>query len=97
MRLFKRKQKTSGLMLLAIVCFAVSFFAVSRALDAHAGIAYSRLDALVATSTQPKPQLDTRTYDRKLLQIAFATTSIDRKSTRLNSSHEWISRMPSSA
>ena len=24
-------------------------------------------------------------------------TSIDRKSTRLNSSHEWISRMPSSA
>ena len=23
--------------------------------------------------------------------------SIDRKSTRLNSSHEWISRMPSSA
>ena len=25
------------------------------------------------------------------------TTSGDRKSTRLNSSHEWISRMPSSA
>ena len=24
-------------------------------------------------------------------------TSLDRKSTRLNSSHEWISRMPSSA
>ena len=24
-------------------------------------------------------------------------TNIDRKSTRLNSSHEWISRMPSSA
>ena len=24
-------------------------------------------------------------------------TTIDRKSTRLNSSHEWISRMPSSA
>ena len=24
-------------------------------------------------------------------------TSVDRKSTRLNSSHEWISRMPSSA
>ena len=25
------------------------------------------------------------------------TTTLDRKSTRLNSSHEWISRMPSSA
>ena len=24
-------------------------------------------------------------------------TELDRKSTRLNSSHEWISRMPSSA
>ena len=29
--------------------------------------------------------------------IVFAMTGIDRKSTRLNSSHEWISRMPSSA
>ena len=27
----------------------------------------------------------------------LAQTSTDRKSTRLNSSHEWISRMPSSA
>ena len=26
-----------------------------------------------------------------------AASSTDRKSTRLNSSHEWISRMPSSA
>ena len=30
------------------------------------------------------------------LMIAFATL-IDRKSTRLNSSHEFVSRMPSSA
>ena len=28
---------------------------------------------------------------------ATAPTVVDRKSTRLNSSHEWISRMPSSA
>ena len=28
---------------------------------------------------------------------ALAVTAPDRKSTRLNSSHEWISRMPSSA
>ena len=33
---------------------------------------------------------------RKKDQIATAH-SLDRKSTRLNSSHEWISRMPSSA
>ena len=29
--------------------------------------------------------------------LAFGEYGIDRKSTRLNSSHEWISRMPSSA
>ena len=29
--------------------------------------------------------------------LYFSTNSRDRKSTRLNSSHEWISRMPSSA
>ena len=31
------------------------------------------------------------------LRSAAGLTGIDRKSTRLNSSHEWISRMPSSA
>ena len=30
-------------------------------------------------------------------QALLPTTAGDRKSTRLNSSHEWISRMPSSA
>ena len=37
---------------------------------------------------------------REALDVAFRTggvAGIDRKSTRLNSSHEWISRMPSSA
>ena len=29
--------------------------------------------------------------------LALAALLLDRKSTRLNSSHEWISRMPSSA
>ena len=29
--------------------------------------------------------------------LKSANTNVDRKSTRLNSSHEWISRMPSSA
>ena len=32
-----------------------------------------------------------------LLVAAGTVGEIDRKSTRLNSSHEWISRMPSSA
>ena len=34
-------------------------------------------------------------FNRSLLKYEFANG--DRKSTRLNSSHEWISRMPSSA
>ena len=29
--------------------------------------------------------------------VKYALEKVDRKSTRLNSSHEWISRMPSSA
>ena len=33
----------------------------------------------------------------KPLRMALNQTVVDRKSTRLNSSHEWISRMPSSA
>ena len=33
----------------------------------------------------------------KALWAADPERAIDRKSTRLNSSHEWISRMPSSA
>ena len=32
-----------------------------------------------------------------LVLLAVSTVTTDRKSTRLNSSHEWISRMPSSA
>ena len=37
-------------------------------------------------------------YNPKFKQQKYCRrTSIDRKSTRLNSSHEWISRMPSSA
>ena len=30
-------------------------------------------------------------------QVFYMRLKLDRKSTRLNSSHEWISRMPSSA
>ena len=34
---------------------------------------------------------------KRPLAVAFHGNVVDRKSTRLNSSHEWISRMPSSA
>ena len=36
-------------------------------------------------------------HPRATLVHASEVVGIDRKSTRLNSSHEWISRMPSSA
>src|ERR1044071_3090131 len=49
-------------------------------------------------------QIDlSRKRDRRILAafalgaVAFLFLTADRKSTRLNSSHEWISRMPSSA
>ena len=63
------------------------------------------------TSTEP-PMLSIRAghtmlLDEQLLQrthylsveagLVRVAISKDRKSTRLNSSHEWISRMPSSA
>ena len=35
--------------------------------------------------------------DLERLGTSASAEEIDRKSTRLNSSHEWISRMPSSA
>ena len=40
--------------------------------------------------------LDLR-FDPGFVAAEFLGEQLDRKSTRLNSSHEWISRMPSSA
>ena len=37
------------------------------------------------------------TYIAMIKELQEKTFGLDRKSTRLNSSHEWISRMPSSA
>ena len=34
---------------------------------------------------------------KKQIKVFYPSIHLDRKSTRLNSSHEWISRMPSSA
>src|ERR1044071_5598653 len=53
-------------------------------------------DQKYALSDKTKRFLDT--LKKKMLITVFFSpnTPIDRKSTRLNSSHEWISRMPSS-
>ena len=42
------------------------------------------------------PTFKNNTFESRI-EVLFADTLVDRKSTRLNSSHEWISRMPSSA
>ena len=41
--------------------------------------------------------LEDLNYAIKLLRIGRSELMVDRKSTRLNSSHEFVSRMPSSA
>ena len=41
--------------------------------------------------------LETKLTNKIKLNIPFMSASIDRKSTRLNSSHRSLSRMPSSA
>ena len=64
---------------------------------AYEGVLPSRL------SPAGREQIERRTQEigRGLLEASLAAeptaVSPDRKSTRLNSSHEWISRMPSSA
>ena len=71
---------------------------------------YNIADSLVAGRFAGENALAAvgNSYEITLIFIAFAfgcnigcsvvvSTFLDRKSTRLNSSHEWISRMPSSA
>ena len=59
---------------------------------------------LLRVKEEVDPNLDMaaihlRVFDKKGPAILFEKVkgTSDRKSTRLNSSHEWISRMPSSA
>ena len=56
-------------------------------------------DVTVAGGEQPaiRIRLDTARLAAAGLGLDDVRKAIDRKSTRLNSSHEWISRMPSSA
>ena len=58
-----------------------------------------KIFASVSKALLPKTMLATNTSSISITRLASATDrpDRDRKSTRLNSSHEWISRMPSSA
>ena len=54
--------------------------------------------AKVVTKSAVRDQIDEVAYWAGVsLEERVAAVEVDRKSTRLNSSHEWISRMPSSA
>ena len=45
----------------------------------------------------PKVKIEAAVADEQVEKAVATISKADRKSTRLNSSHEWISRMPSSA
>src|ERR1044071_6289602 len=59
------------------------------------------VDALILQLACPRPiryVIDQEYYHKRILHPILRTIGcIDRKSTRLNSSHEWISRTPRSA
>ena len=54
-------------------------------------------DALLSTAAQYNPNPSPRELDMLLSTGEQASVALDRKSTRLNSSHPTTSRMPSSA
>ena len=59
------------------------------------------LDQLQQLQLRPAPRCSDEVFIRRVFLDTIGTLptadEVDRKSTRLNSSHEWISRMPSSA
>ena len=66
----------------------------------HKGLAWAKEGVNVDNGFEPLYVVDTdkkkKVSELKAL-LKDSTELLDRKSTRLNSSHEWISRMPSSA
>ena len=59
-------------------------------------LGYSQ-SAVTIQIQQLEKELGTQLFERIGKRVYLTEKGQDRKSTRLNSSHEWISRMPSSA
>ena len=76
---------TAGIVGLPNVGKSTLFNAITKAGAEAANYPFATIDPNVGMVEVP---------DERLQKL---TEMIDRKSTRLNSSHEWISRMPSSA
>jgi guanylate kinase len=73
---------------------ADEFLEHAQVFDNCYGTARSSVDALLASDKHVILEIDWQGARQVKAKIP---ETIDRKSTRLNSSHEWISRMPSSA
>ena len=72
------------------VCKVMDFGKYKYEIAQKARLARKNQTHVVVKEMKMRPKIDTHDYETKKAHI-------DRKSTRLNSSHEWISRMPSSA
>ena len=76
--------------------FSISEKTRSLIPEAQAGIAESPGVVTLLDQKFGTPQT-LKAWMKLPVQWGGAAAKVDRKSTRLNSSHEWISRMPSSA
>ena len=75
----------------------VYLHSVPRALAPHVEWAINAIVETQANLTWEPQPVAPATLRAEYTWTAKPGTASDRKSTRLNSSHEWISRMPSSA
>ena len=76
--------------------FLADGFDLSAQLARFLNLSLEQLAERLPTSTDDLAAIHPGAFDPNQAG-AFYEDTVDRKSTRLNSSHEWISRMPSSA
>ena len=80
-------KRTAGAIISLFVVITLIFVLLRlMPMEGYFGAEYDKLSEEVRASMLAEKGLDQPIY-----------VQLDRKSTRLNSSHEWISRMPSSA